>query len=188
MPRDAQARLDRARAAMAQTGLDALLLLNSTNLVYLSGYPAVERTLARPHYLVVPRHGRPAFLVHEGRAAEARKYGWIEDVRTYRELSVAPLAELGRVFADLGLRRGRIGCELGFDQRIGIPFGEFERIRADLASARFEDASPLLWPPRVMKSPPDLAAPPAAGPVTAQALRRTDPRALPPPPHPAAAA
>ncbi|PYM66680.1 MAG: hypothetical protein DMD79_02345 [Candidatus Rokuibacteriota bacterium] len=173
MPRDAQARLDRARAAMAQTGLDALLLLNSTNLVYLSGYPAVERTLARPHYLVVPRHGRPAFLVHEGRAAEARKYGWIEDVRTYRELSVAPLAELGRVFADLGLRRGRIGCELGFDQRIGIPFGEFERIRADLASARFEDASPLLWRLRMIKSPADLAALRAACRITAEALERT---------------
>ena len=104
MPRDAQARLDRARAAMAQTGLDALLLLNSTNLVYLSGYPAVERTLARPHYLVVPRHGRPAFLVHEGRAAEARKYGWIEDVRTYRELSVALHGAFGHFAVGLHAR------------------------------------------------------------------------------------
>jgi len=69
---EGQGRLDRAQVAMAQMGLDALLLLNSTNLVYLSGYPAVERTLARPHYLVVPRRGGPVFLVHEGRIAEAR--------------------------------------------------------------------------------------------------------------------
>jgi Xaa-Pro aminopeptidase len=173
MARDAQVRLDRARTAMERAGLDALLLLNSTNLVYLSGYPAVERTLARPHYLVVPRRGSPAFLVHEGRLAEARKYGWIEDVRTYEALSVAPVAELSRVFAALGIQRGRIGCELGFDQRIGIPFGEFERIRAELTPARFEDASALLWQLRMIKSPADLAALREACRITADALERT---------------
>ena len=173
MPREGPARLDRARAAMARAGLDALLLLNSTNLVYLSGYPAVERTLARPHYLVVPRRGRPAFLVHEGRAAEARKYGWIDDVRTYHALSVAPLAELSGLFADLDLHAGRIGCELGFDQRIGIPFGEFERLRAELAPARFEDASAVLWPLRMIKSAADLAALREACRITSDALERT---------------
>jgi Xaa-Pro aminopeptidase len=158
---------------MGDAGLDGLLLLNSTNLVYLSGYPAVERTLARPHYLLVPRQGSPVFLVHEGRAAEARKYGWIDDVRTYHELSVAPLAELGRLFLDLGVRRGRIGCELGFDQRIGIPFGEFERIRTELAPARFEDASVLLWHLRMIKSSEDLAALWEACRITTDALERT---------------
>ena len=173
MTHEGQGRLDRAQAAMAQAGLDALLLLNSTNLVYLSGYPAVERTLARPHYLVVPRRGGPVFLVHEGRIAEARKYGWIEDVRTYHALSVAPLAELSRVFADLAIGRGRIGCELGFDQRIGIPFGEFERLRGELAPARFEDAGPLLWRLRMIKSPGDLAALREACRITTDALERT---------------
>ena len=175
MPREGPARLDRARVAMASAGLDALLLLNSTNLVYLSGYPAVERTLARPHYLVVPRRGRPAFLVHEGRAAEARKYGWIDDVRTYHALSVAPLAELSGLFADLGLHAGRIGCELGFDQRIGIPFGEFERLRAELAPARFEDASGVLWPLRMIKSAADLAALREACRITSEALEPAAP-------------
>jgi Xaa-Pro aminopeptidase len=173
MARDAETRLDRAQAAMARAGLDALLLLNSTNLVYLSGYPAVERTLARPHYLVVPRGGSPVFLVHEGRAAEARRYAWVDDVRTYRELSVAPIAELRRLVADLGLEGGRIGCELGFDQRIGIPFGEFERIRVELGPARFEDASALLWELRMIKSPADLAAIREACRITAEALERT---------------
>src|SRR5262249_32979476 len=152
MLRDGDARLDRARKAMERDGLDALLLLNSTNLVYLSGYPAVERTLARPHYLLVPRRGDPAFLVHEGRLAEARRYGWLEDVQTYRALSVAPLAELRRLFVDRAIPRGRIGCELGFDQRIGIPFGEFERIRAELTPAQFNDAGALLWQLRMIKS------------------------------------
>jgi len=173
MLREGRVRLDGARTAMEHAGLDALLLLNSTNLVYLSGYPAVERTLARPHYLIVPCRGAPVFLVHEGRMAEAKKYGWIGDVRTYRALSVAPLGELSGVFADLDLRHGRIGCELGVDQRIGIPFGEFDRLRAELAPARFEDAGMLLWRLRMIKSPADLDAIREACRITSDALERT---------------
>jgi hypothetical protein len=105
--------------------------------VYVSGYPAVERTLARPHYLLVPHRGPPAFLVHERRLAEARRDGWIDDVRTYRTLSVAPLAELRRLFVDQGIQRGpdRVrACIRSADRhfvrrvRAHPSFGEFERI------------------------------------------------------------
>jgi len=44
---------------------------------FLSGYPAVEGTLARPHYLVVPRRGAPVFFVHEGRIAEVLEAGMV---------------------------------------------------------------------------------------------------------------
>ena len=128
MARDGQVRLDRARAAMERAGLDGLLLLNSTNLVYLSGYPAVERTLARPHYLVVPRRGDPTFLVHEGRLAEARRYGWIDEVRTYHALSVAPLAELHRVFTE---GSHRVRARLRPADRHSL-----RRVRADPGRAR----------------------------------------------------
>ena len=62
-------RLAAAQEAMAQAGLDALLLATGTNLCFLSGYPVVEHTLARPWYLLLPRQGAPALVVHSGSRA-----------------------------------------------------------------------------------------------------------------------
>jgi len=166
-------RLSGAHEAMTAEGFDALFLTTGTNLCFLSGYPAVEQTLARPFFLVVPRRGAPVLLVHEGRQAEAHRYSWIEDVRTYARLSVAPIAELARIVDDLSLRGGRIGAELGFEQRLGVPFLEFERLRAELAPTRFEDAAMLLWRLRMIKSPADVDAIRRACQITGTAYEAT---------------
>jgi Xaa-Pro dipeptidase len=149
-------RIARARTLMDQAGYDALLLVNSTNLLFLSGYPSVERTLARPHFLIVPRVGEPIFLVQAGRLEEARRLSWVLDVRSYDHLSVAPVAQLARAFDDLGLAAGRIGMELGFEQRLGMPVAELERLRSEFSRVTFDDASSLLWDLRMHKSPDDV--------------------------------
>jgi Xaa-Pro aminopeptidase len=172
-------RIGRAQALMAQQGIDALFLATGRNLLFLSGYPTLELTLARPFYLVVPAREAPVLLVHEGRAAEARRYSWIRDVRTYRMLSVAPVAELRRIADERGLltRRGRaasrIGAELGREQRLGIPVLELDRVRMALAPARIEDAADLLWTLRMTKSPGDLASLRRASRITAAAYATT---------------
>src|SRR2546426_8514120 len=92
-------RITAAQALMREHGIDALLLLNSTNLLFLSGYPRAELTIARPRYLVVPQRADPVLLVHgtpTWRSAEWKK-PWIKDVRTYTRLSYAPLAELSAI-------------------------------------------------------------------------------------------
>jgi Xaa-Pro aminopeptidase len=82
------------------------------------------------------------------------------------------LSELGRVFDDLGLRTARIGVELGFEQRLGIPVAEYERIRAEFPRARFDDAAPLLWRLRMIKSARDTEAIRAACRITTDAYER----------------
>jgi Xaa-Pro aminopeptidase len=153
-----RARIRRAQDALTADGFDALFLATGTNLLFLSGYPSVERTLARPFYLVLPARGEPVLLVHAGREAEARRFGWIADVRTYRRLSVAPIEELRRAFADRDLLGGRIGAELGREQRLGMPVAELERVRSELAPARFEDAAEILWGLRMIKTAEDVSA------------------------------
>jgi len=166
-------RIDRARAAMVSAGFDALFLATGRNLLYLSGYPTLELTLARPFYLVVPARGAPVLLVHEGREEEARRYSWVADVRTYRELSVAPVTELRRIADDLGLGGGRLGAELGREQRLGMPVLELERVRTALAPARVEDAAEVLWSLRMTKTSADLAALRRACQITAAAYATT---------------
>jgi Xaa-Pro dipeptidase len=163
----------RAQEAMARSGINALFIATGTNLCYLSGYPAVELTLARPFYLVLPARGEPVLIVHVGREAEARRYAWVDDVRTYERLSVAPLAELATAFHDRGLRGQRVGAELGREQRLGMPVAEFDRVRQELAPTRFEDAADLLWALRMTKTKDDIAAIRRACRITAAAYAET---------------
>jgi len=157
---------------MAAEGLDALLLASGTNLCFLSGYPVVEPTLARPFYLLLPRVGSPELIVHTGREFEARSLSWVRDVRTYAHLSVAPVAELLASARAAGIRAGRIGAELGFEQRLGVPVLELERIEAALAPATIVDAASLLWNLRLRKAPWDIAAMRQACACTAEAYER----------------
>jgi Xaa-Pro aminopeptidase len=154
---------------MAREELDALLLVNSLNLVYLAGYQSSVLTLARPFFLVVPRRGEPVLLVQRGRRPEALRRAWIGEVRTYEALSVAPVPELLGIVSDLGLRRARIGAELGFEQRMGLSVTEWERIVAALAPAEIVDAAHLLWELRAVKDPAEIAALRRAGAITAGA-------------------
>jgi Xaa-Pro aminopeptidase len=158
---------------MARSGFDGLLLATGRNLCFLSGYPSVEMTLARPFYLVVPARGAPILVVHEGREAEAKRYGWVDDVRPYRRLSLAPIEELAAAFHDRGLRSGRVGAELGREQRLGMPVAEFERVRQELAPNRFEDAADLLWELRVVKTADDISAIAKACRITTGAYEET---------------
>jgi Xaa-Pro aminopeptidase len=158
---------------MEQAGLDGLLLIASTNLTFLSGYPYVDTNLARPFFFLLPRTEAPALLVHEGRQFEARANSWVEDVRVYNRLSVAPLAELDRLLRDRGLRGRRIGAEIGFEQRIGLPFGEFERLRVELAPTELVDAAAVLWRLRTVKPPWDLNSLRRACKLTAEAYEST---------------
>jgi Xaa-Pro aminopeptidase len=171
--RVAEYRFAEARAEMERAGLDGLLMIASTNLCFLSGYPYVDTNLARPFFLLLPRREAPALLVHTGRQYEARANSWVDDVRLYERLSVAPVAELDRLLRDRGLRGRRIGAELGFEQRMGLPFAEFERIRAELAPTEFVDAADVFWRLRIVKPPWDLDSLRAACKITADAYEAT---------------
>ena len=171
--RTATTRLEAARSALASHGLDALLLASGTNLCFLSGYPAVEPTLARPFYLIVPRAGAPALIVHNGREQEARTLSWIGEIKTYEQLSLAPVDAINAVLRSLGIRRGRIGAELGFEQRLGMSVCELERIEQAIDPAEIVDASDLLWGLRLHKSPEDVSAMRQACACTAAGYDRT---------------
>jgi Xaa-Pro dipeptidase len=81
---------------------------------------------------------------------------WVDDVRGYVDVPF-PTSLVVETFHDLGLENGRIGCELGDDQRLWMTFEEFETIRSSLSRAQFVDASRLLKRCRQIKSAAEIA-------------------------------
>src|SRR5512133_3099860 len=90
-PQELRERAASLRERMAAGGLDAILLTTGDNLRYLSGYPSPARSGPRPFLFLLPLSGDPVFIVHAGREGEARRFSWVEDIRTYYPLSHAPV-------------------------------------------------------------------------------------------------
>jgi Xaa-Pro dipeptidase len=156
-----RARGARARALMDRDGLDALIVTGDfsagNNYYYLSGHQPRDYQLnySRPHVMVLPRESEPFLFVYGVNAENARESSWVDDVVTY----APPFA--GAALADAlrarDLNRGRIGAELGGDQRLAMPVLEWRALEAGIGGAEVVDASSLLWELRAIKSAAEVA-------------------------------
>jgi Xaa-Pro dipeptidase len=113
-----EGRLERARKAMAELELDALLLYgaaeaNADAIRYLAGY--VHVFPGASSLFLLPLEGKPVLLTDQPwHLEEARKMAFVEDVRAYPNPARTWLADDLRstvrdAFAAAGVTRGRVG-------------------------------------------------------------------------------
>jgi Xaa-Pro aminopeptidase len=167
-------RWERARAEMREQDLDALFVTGEANYRYLSGHATQAwMNRARPLFCVLPRDGDAVIVAGASESSVARNTSWITDIRAFTALSQPGVAELVRAFRDRGLASGRIGCEFGAAQRLGMPLTDFRALEQLLPAARFVDAGDLLWLLRRVKSEAELAYLRRAVEITSQAVAET---------------
>ncbi|MFG1710364.1 M24 family metallopeptidase [Nonomuraea sp. M3C6] len=155
------ARADRARALLERDNLDALIVTGDfsagMNYYYLSGHQPRDYQLnySRPHVMVLPREGEPFLWLYGINEANARMQSWVKDIVAY----APPFngVDLAHALAERGLDRGRIGAEMGVDQRLFMPLAEWRAMEAATPRAEFVDASKLLWDMRMIKSEAEVA-------------------------------
>lgn len=167
-------RVARARDRMAEMGLDALMVTGdftaSQNYRYFTGHVPrdFQANSARPHILLLTREGGAAICVHFFSEAPARE-AWVETTHVYTQPFRA--ADALALFRALGVSRGRVGVELGLDQRLMMPVGDYERLKAQLPDCEWVDAAPLIWGMRMIKSPAEVECIRAADRINGSALR-----------------
>jgi Xaa-Pro aminopeptidase len=142
---------------MGKANLDAIFVTERTNYRYFTGSRTIQfNNKQRPMTFLLPREGRPVMMVYGLEAQLVRDETWVDDVRSYVDVPFPPALVVDTI-KDLGLEQGRIGCELGDNQRLWMTFNEFDAIRAALPSARFVDASAVLMRCRQVKSAAEVA-------------------------------
>jgi Xaa-Pro aminopeptidase len=147
----------RAQELMNQERLDAIFVTERTNYRYFTGNQTIQfNNKQRPMTFLLPRSGKPAMMVYGLEIELVRDESWVEDVRGYVDVPF-PVGLVVDTFRDLGLENGRIGCELGDDQRLWLTLNEFDAIRTALAGAQFVDASRLFKRCRQIKSEEEVA-------------------------------
>src|SRR5947209_3212213 len=136
----------RARKGMGEQDLEAVFVTTEANYRYLSGHATQAwMNRARPLFCVLPRDGDAVIVAGASESSVARNTSWVTDIRAFTALSQPGVAELVQAIRDRGLASGRIGCEFGTAQRLGMPLADFRALEQLLPAARFVDAGDLLW-------------------------------------------
>jgi Xaa-Pro aminopeptidase len=142
-------RLDRARKAAADAGLDVLLITPGANLRYLTGYDALP--LERLTCLVLPVDGDPVLVVPELErpAAVASPAGRLA-------LELVDWPETADPYALVASRLPASAQRIGLDDRMWAE--RVIRFRAALPGVEQALAGPVLRELRMRKSPAEVAA------------------------------
>jgi Xaa-Pro dipeptidase len=160
-------RLDRARAAMAEAGLDALLCFKQESMYWLTGYDTFGYCFFQ--CLVVRADGRMLLLTRAPDLRQARLTSTIEDIRVWVDREGAnPAAELEELLAELELATCRVGVE--WDTH-GLTAASGMKLALALDGFVVPvDASRLISRLRLVKSPAELACVRRAGELADAAL------------------
>ena len=150
-------RCKKARKLMEGKGLDGLFVTGGCtfpipNFRYLTGVQPREGTTntAHPYVLLFPMEGNPIIIVREMLLSDTIRQTWVEDVRGYT--FPFPPTMVKEALFDLNLKKGKIGAELGLDQRMNMPYLDFQQIKSILPNVEFVDAADIFWELRMIKT------------------------------------
>jgi Xaa-Pro aminopeptidase len=169
-------RWERARTLMKDHALDALLVTEANNFTYLSGGHG-DFSFSRPTVMILPQKGQAVMIVHEFFEPSQRRESWINEIRSYPSITSAPIDMIKGAIQEIGLTGGKIGAELGREQRLGLPFNDFIELTRILPGVAFLDASDVFWGMRMVKSEAEIACMRRAGEITGSAFKRCFERA-----------
>jgi Xaa-Pro aminopeptidase len=166
------AKLDRVRARMAESGLDALVVRAPDNVLYLTNFWGMKGYDA----CVFPREGEPTLICLEASAEDADRNAWTNDVRLVRGyVDDDPRPVFARTLdaALAALPAGRVGLELSLgtqaaDRMVGEPT-TFTKAWFD-AFPGAADATPALTAARARKTGQEIERVRIANEIAAAAM------------------
>lgn len=146
------ARLTRIRQAMADEGLDALLVYSwkRGQVRYVSGY--APNYVANVAMAVIPQRQPPTLFIRFPFDLErARAMCWFDDVRASGDVSAVGRDAAARL-RELKLNRSRVGLVSGDGTIDELPYTLYQQLRDDVPDATFSDARSLVMDVRLTKS------------------------------------
>lgn len=164
----------RARELMAEENLDALLATDVINYTYLGGHriPGLTPWRARPFVLILPMKRNPVLIGQLSVKQNMMKTSWIKNIKTWIGMPFT-IETVKESLEELDLTDGRIGCELGLEDRLGISYNDFMSLKKSLPKADFVDGSEVFWRLRVIKSKAEIECIRETCKVTSKAYEKT---------------
>jgi Xaa-Pro dipeptidase len=153
--REFEERMARARAALREDDLAALLIFAQESHYYLTGFDSAGFVFFQ--CAILTADDRPiTLLTRRPDLEQARRTSIIEDIRIWYDLEGAdPARDLKAILEEMGLQGNRVGIELN---TFGLTGFNHERVSRRLEGwCELVDSSDLVRGLRVIKSPTELA-------------------------------
>lgn len=151
-------RTHRVQQELARRGLDALVLTDEVNVKYFTGMATPSfATRSRPLIVIVPATADPILICSRSQSANARAASAIQNIRPFERFEPDAVQELVGCLRDVDLARGRLGFELGPEQRLGLTHIGFMSVIERLPGAEFVDGGPAVWATRLIKSAEEIS-------------------------------
>jgi Xaa-Pro dipeptidase len=163
-----RARVRKTIKAMAERGLDGLLMFNQESMYYLTGYDTFGFCFFQCLYLGA--NGRMALLTRAPDLRQAQHTSTLEDIRIWTdEKGARPEFQLRDMLADVGARGKKLGIE---NAAYGLTHANGKAVDAALSRfCKLQDASDLVNRIRVIKSDAELVCIRKAGKLGDAALK-----------------
>jgi len=151
------ARQARARRLIAAAGLDGILITQKYNYWYLTGHTSREfDKMMRPTLCLVPASGAVIPVVYAQQAKAAARLSAPATVLTYEDVPF-PVPLIAEALSAAGLGRGRIGMEFGEYERLGLSIGQLRELEAAVPGAALVDGDAVFAELRLIKTPTEIA-------------------------------
>jgi Xaa-Pro aminopeptidase len=168
-----EARWERLQRGMVEEGLDGLLITSQTNFEYVTGYRTPAWMIrSRPMLVLLPVEEEPTAIVSLTHAVELEAEGLIDDLYAYDGFEAEATVALLSALRDRGLAGSRLGIEAGLEQRLGIPLGQFRKLKSAFPGEQLPDGSGAIWRARMIKSEAEIARLRVAGRIAGEAYAR----------------
>ena len=154
-----RSRTARIRAAMADAGLDAMLLTTEPEIRYVTGFlTRFWESPTRPWFVIVPLGADPVAVIPEiGAPLMAR--GWLRDIRTWTSPDYEDdgIGLLARTLRETVGETGQIGVPDGGETHLRMPLASWTWLQGRIGARRIIGDGGLMRRLRMVKSPAEIA-------------------------------
>ncbi|MBE9635588.1 aminopeptidase P family protein [Salipiger pacificus] len=153
-PSEYRARLARAQARMAMSGIAALLLTTEPELRYFTGFlTRFWESPTRPWFLVVPAEGEPVAVI-PAIGAHLMAQSWIRDIRSWRSPDYEDdgISLLAEALAEAVPPGEWVGVPSGGETHLRMPLADWEALKHRLPDRLFGPDGGIMRALRMVKS------------------------------------
>lgn len=152
-------RVEKCKELLRSGGFSGMMVSAEANVNYYTGYRthAPWTTFTRPMFLFIPVDAsEPVLYTQTFVTPEATAVSAGCDNRNFDSLLGPTAKDLADIMREKKMTGGKVGLELGFEQRINYQPDTLLSLMEELPDTEFADASSIIWAQRIIKSKTEI--------------------------------